>query len=904
MGKNSRRPVLVGIVLMILLTVQIAPFWEPIHDNVSFKSALTEPTEADFASHAIEKLVPSEPEKSPVVQDEHPYSASDLPEVEQSYFTENLGQWEDHIKFLAQTSFGYAAFAEDGIYYYMVLGGEGHTIKITFENAGISFPTGLGDCGFESNFFYGNDQTKWISEARSYKEVLYENVWPGIAILYYFKDKNLKYDIIVGEHSNPQDISFVVEGHKELNIGENGLEISISKKVLISDTGLVAFYEDGESASIQFKKINDNTYGFDVDKKDGKKLTIDPIVFSSSTFLGGSGYDVARDMELDSNGNIIILADTWSVDFPNTTGAYQTYNAGGMDVVITKMDHNTSYIIFSTYIGGVTCDFPHALDLDDEGYIYATGETWSRDFPTTNGTFQEEAPAGSTNVFVLKLTSSGSDLIYSTYVGSSYPDWATDIEILNGYAYVVGYTYSYDFPYVDYPINNAHGTVFFFILNQNASNLTHTAFWGGFQNEMAYSLEIDFNGDIVVGGTTNSMDFPTTKGVYQENATDWNNGFLLRYRPSTSEMLFSTYIGGSALDEIRSIYLDANSDIYFSGITNNPESSGQIPFPTTEGAYDRTYNGSKDAFIGKMLSDGTKLIFSTLYGSQGEETVGSIDVDSQGNIYFICNLNSDVNFTVTPDAFDCTFNQEDDVVFAVLNADCSDVLYSTYLGGNLSDLGETCLLSGTDEILLLGTTASKDFPSTNGSYQTENDGSGVLFISKFVVGDFLFLHEGWNLISIPLVQQDDSLTKVLGSISGCYDAVQWYDPTDTRDSWKHHKVGKPYGNDLFNLNEKMGFWIHITQSGGTLFNYTGIRPSMNQIISLRQGWNLVGYPSETVYNRIQGLNIIDFGIEVDMIIWFNANSQTWHKMGSEDYFVFGRGYYIHAKSECDWEVPL
>jgi hypothetical protein len=824
--------------------------------------------------------------------------------MDSNHFTENNGQWEDHIKFLAETSFGYAAFAEDGIYYYLVLGGESHIIKITFENAGLSFPIGVGDCGFESNYFYGNNESKWVRNTRSFGKVKYENVWPKIDIIYFFTEGYLKYDVIVDEYTDTNHIAFHIEGHKSLEIEDNNLEISISKDILITDSDLMAYYDDESVETVSFMKIDDSTYGFDIDKKDGKKLTIDPIVFSSSTFLGGSGYDQARDMELDSNGNIIILADTWSLDFPNTTGAYQNESAGAMDIVITKMDHNASYLIFSTYIGGLSCDFPCALYVDDNDDIYATGETWARDFPTTNGTFQEEAPAGSTNVFVLKLSSSGSDLIYSTYVGSSYPDWGRDIEILNGYAYVVGYTYSYDFPYVDYPINNAHGTVFFFILNQNASNLTHTAFWGGYQNEMAYSLQIDTNGDAVVGGITNSMDFPVTTGVYQETAEDWNNGFLLRYRPSTSTLLFSTYIGGSALDEIRSIYLDTNSDIYFSGITNNPESSGQIPFPTTEGAYDRTYNGSKDAFIGKMSNDGTTLIFSTLYGSEGEEMVGSIDVDSQGKIYFIGNLNSDVNFTVTPDAYDDTYNQGDDVLFAVLNADCSDVLYSTYLGGNASDLGETCLLSETDEILLLGTTTSMNFPSTNGSYQTENDGSGILFITKFVIGDYLFLHEGWNLISIPLIQADDNLYKVLETIEGKYDAVQWYNPNDTRDLWKHNKVGKPYGNDLLNLNEKMGFWIHITQPGGALFNYSGIRPSINQLISLHKGWNLVGYPSETMYNQTEAMNAIDLKSEVNMIMWYNANSKSWRWMDSDGYFVYGKGYYIHVKSECVWEVPL
>jgi parallel beta-helix repeat protein len=179
------------------------------------------------------------------------------------------------------------------------------------------------------------------------------------------------------------------------------------------------------------------------------------------------------------------------------------------------------------------------------------------------------------------------------------------------------------------------------------------------------------------------------------------------------------------------------------------------------------------------------------------------------------------------------------------------------------------------------------------------DESLVIALENYTV-----LRQGWNLISIPLIQEEENLTKVLEMIHGYYDAVQRYDPTDSKDPWKHNKIGKPYGNDLTELNETMGFWVHITQPGETIFIYNGTRPSVNQSITLYPGWNMVGYPSESVYNRTEALNIIDFGSEVDMIMWYDTNSQTWKRMGSDDYFVYGRGYYIHAKSECFWEVPL
>ncbi|UCE73792.1 MAG: right-handed parallel beta-helix repeat-containing protein, partial [Methanomassiliicoccales archaeon] len=168
-----------------------------------------------------------------------------------------------------------------------------------------------------------------------------------------------------------------------------------------------------------------------------------------------------------------------------------------------------------------------------------------------------------------------------------------------------------------------------------------------------------------------------------------------------------------------------------------------------------------------------------------------------------------------------------------------------------------------------------------------------------------FLYEGWNLISIPLIQSETNLGIVLKSITGYYDAVQWFNTTDVNDPWKHNHTLKPtHMNDLDTLDHTMGFWIHITEPGGVLFQYFGTQPTQNQTIPLHPGWNLVGYPSLKSYNRTTGLNNITFGADIDFIQWYDASTKTWHTMGKDDYFVSGRGYWLHVISECEWEVPL
>jgi outer membrane protein assembly factor BamB len=166
------------------------------------------------------------------------------------------------------------------------------------------------------------------------------------------------------------------------------------------------------------------------------------------------------------------------------------------------------------------------------------------------------------------------------------------------------------------------------------------------------------------------------------------------------------------------------------------------------------------------------------------------------------------------------------------------------------------------------------------------------------------LKYGWNLISVPLIQAERNLDNVLSSIAGKYDAVQRYDAMDVNDSWKHNKIDKSFGNDLFEIDETMGFWIHITTPGDTIFIHNGSPPTENQTIELQPGWNLIGYSSRTEYDRTEGLNNLAFGSEVDSIWTYDATIQEWKEMDLLSYFEIGKGYFIHANVEVAWEIPL
>jgi len=167
------------------------------------------------------------------------------------------------------------------------------------------------------------------------------------------------------------------------------------------------------------------------------------------------------------------------------------------------------------------------------------------------------------------------------------------------------------------------------------------------------------------------------------------------------------------------------------------------------------------------------------------------------------------------------------------------------------------------------------------------------------------LSEGWNLLSIPFIQSDTNIDTVLSSISGTYDAVQWYNGGDLSDHWKHHHSSKPSNmNDLNNIDHTMGLCIHITQPGGIIFDCSGAQPTVSQEITLYPGWNLVGYPSTVDRNRTDALGNITFDTDVDAVQTYNATIQNWEDLGESDYFVVGNGYWIHSKVTKTWVVPL
>ncbi len=399
---------------------------------------------------------------------------------------------------------------------------------------------------------------------------------------------------------------------------------------------------------------------------------------SYATYLGGSSSDVGHGIAVDGTGNVYVAGETLSSNFPTTPGAYDTtINGvtdpnGPADTFVEKLNATGAMLIYSTYLGGSSYESGNEdMAVDVTGNVYVTGATRSSDFPVTPGAYDTTIndSNGSGDAFVAKLDSSGSFLIYATYLGGDREDYGYGIAVdTTGNAIVTGETRSSDFPvtpgaYDTTFISNGdpyNGDAFVAKFNASGSLLSYATYLGGSSSDIGIDIEVDAAGNTYVSGITRSSDFPATSGAYDTtfNGGGWD-GFVVKLNTSGSLISFGTYIGGSNSDGGH-IAVDAAGNVYVGGGTDS------LDFPTTTGAYDTTFNGVADAFVAKLNHSGSLLIYATYLGGSNFDGIGAINMDAAGNVYVTGWTNS-LDFPPTAGAYDTTYNGGRDVFVVKLN---------------------------------------------------------------------------------------------------------------------------------------------------------------------------------------------------------------------------------------------
>jgi uncharacterized repeat protein (TIGR01451 family) len=349
-----------------------------------------------------------------------------------------------------------------------------------------------------------------------------------------------------------------------------------------------------------------------------------------STYLGGTGTDQAAGIAIDSLGNAYVTGSTGSRDWPTTTGAFQTTYRPIFVAKLNPTLSGTASLVYSTFLGGtLNSGDDHGLGIavDGSGNAYVTGRTHATNFPTTSNAFAStcgtaaNCNGGQDDAFVTEINSSGSALVYSSYLGGSGSDIGRGIAVDSaGNIYVTGDTLSSDFPMVNpYQIipgagRNAFVSKFDPSATGSAS-LVYSTYLAGSGDDFGYAIAVNRAGIAHITGSTNSTNFPLANptqaamdpGTCLNACSDAFVAILNTVGPGASSLIFSTYLGGSAPDDGAAIAVDSQGSIYVTGTTEGVFNSTS-PFPTTTGAFQTSFNGgATDAFVAKIAATGLSL---------------------------------------------------------------------------------------------------------------------------------------------------------------------------------------------------------------------------------------------------------------------------------------------------------
>jgi hypothetical protein len=600
---------------------------------------------------------------------------------------------------------------------------------------------GLDQLTTRSNYFTGSDPTAWRTGIPNFARVRYAEVYRGIDMVYYGDQRRLEYDFIVAPGANPDIIEIAFGGIQKFEITGTGDLLLHNSQAPIRLTKPAAYQEiDGvkQEVPISYMAKNVDSVGFQLGGYDqNRPLVIDPVLVYS-TYLGGSGFDQGYAIAVDALGNAYVTGQTAAIDFPTTAGSFQT-NYGGGDAFVAKLNPQGSALVYSTYLNSAS---GNSIAVDSAGNAYITGEAGPTTFPTTGGAFQT-APMGY-DTFVTKLNSSGSALVYSARFGGNLDDFGRGIAIDgSGNAYITGWTVCRStictFPTINaFQPNYAGGYNDAFVtkINSNGSSLAYSTYLGGGKilnatEDWGEAIAVDTAGSAYVTGYTYAPDFPVTSGAF-DTARAGLDAFVTKFTPDGASLLYSTFIGGAGRELGQGIAVDGDGNAYVTGITesfDNPFTSAYEGFPVTAGAFQT--RGSYDAFVSKLNATGSALVYSTyLGGSAGVDRGWAIALDDAGNACITGDTTS-TNFPATGAVQPVYGGGLSDAFVTKLNASGASLVFSTFLGGNLSDEGRGIACSGGD-VFVTGDTSSANFPTAN-ALQVNNGGGLENHDDAFVV---------------------------------------------------------------------------------------------------------------------------------------------------------------------------
>jgi len=531
-----------------------------------------------------------------------------------------------------------------------------------------------------TNYFRGQDPRNWRTNVVNYRKVSYRDVYPGIDLVYYGNQRQLEYDFVAAPGSDPAAIKVSFAGAPKVHLdGQTG------DLVLSTAKGDVRFHKP---VAYQIEAAQSST-------ADDQKH------FVESSFV------------LDAKSRVSFQL-----------GSY---------------DHSRALVIdptlgYSTYLGGTGNDYATAVAVDSTGSAYVTGYTASANFPTVAGAYQTSCGGGTAcssthiNAFVTKLNSTGTALVYSTYLGGSVKDYGYGIAVdASGDAFIVGTATSNDFPTtpgVYQPACNGgscvNGDIFVTELNPTGSGLVYSTYLGGKTTNQGNAIALDSSGNAYVVGYTKSGNYPVTPGVFQGTCASCKSALVdavvTKLNSSGTALVYSTFLGGNNADDAYAIAVDSSDNAYVTGYTYSTN------FPTSPGAFQTTLGGPTGVFVTKINPTASAKVYSTYLNGSATGTSAcaacgsSIAVDATGNAY-VAGLTWETNFPTTVGAFQPNYGGGfHDGFVTKLNTTGTGLVYSTYIGGSSDDGATSIKVDSSGTAYVKGNTFSSNFPTTPGAF--------------------------------------------------------------------------------------------------------------------------------------------------------------------------------------------
>jgi PKD repeat protein len=649
-------------------------------------------------------------------------------------FERNIGQAPDKVRFVARGLQNDLALTTDGFTVAFRAGDQLRTVTIRFQGADNVDPIGLERQEATSNYLVGSNPHNWRTNVPNFSRVRYPGVYAGVSTEFYGNQQQLEYDFSVAPGADATRVRFSIKHISKLSVDADG-------NLLLGTTGVKLLrpiaYQETELGRISVAaryKVSRDIVSFELGKYDRRRaLVIDPVL-SYSSYVSAAG-ESSPFVAVDAAGSAYLLGVTWATNFPIAQALQPTCNncTNAPDIFVMKLNPQGTGIVYSTYLGGSSYETPTGIAVDASGNAFVTGSTTSKDFPVKNSL---SAPAGGTLGFLAALNSTGSGLVFSTYVGGS-GGASTDAVALDagGNAYITGVAHSADIQQTNpefQPVASSYSFSSLYVQKYTpAGQLAFSTVFGhgsdtsGWANQFyAASIAVDGSGNSYITGSA-SLGLPTTTGslqpVFPGTNTNQNTAaFVSKLNAAGSALLYSTYLGSAAngSDTASAIAVDAAGNAYIGG------GSASNAFPVTSGAYLAPAPGSQiccNGFVAKLNPAGSALVYATLVGTNvsnhGQTQVRSLAIDAAGDAY-VTGYTNDKNFPLShpiqatrPLAGSSAFVSEFDPAGATL-------LFSTYLSGSTGTNGFGIRLDSAGAAYVSGETNDLDFPTTPGAWVT------------------------------------------------------------------------------------------------------------------------------------------------------------------------------------------